>query len=292
MFVLMWVLVGVVVLMAFDILGRLVLHGEPSYTHRLNGKNTGNLFVYFPGILSDGVESSESLVEAWLGRGDVLIVSYHGKRFIPNVIVANTIAWLLKSGQHYTKVVFIGASMGGLLAYDTYGALGNELTPYTSEFILIDAPTSRGDLQSPLDIISLGSKIWWAGPISNLFSSLYFRLTFVKPKEENIEPGVDREKLAKHVALCMSFPLSWSMDQTRFIISHPPVTERSLAGVHVIYVRSTRDNDTVRQEAYDKWNAACRHKAVEVQVDSTHVGFSERPSTWWEAFMDTILPKV
>lgn len=254
---------------------------------------TKTLFVYFPGILVDGVTSSRELVSVWKQHRDVLLVSYDGRRFDASQIAKESAAKInsLIKTAGYEHIVFIGSSMGGLVSYDTIQQAAGFKSVDVS-LVLIDAPTKRSDLQSPLDKISLGSKIWWAGPISNLVSKPYFNATFVAPKEGNIEEGVDRDRLNQIVEQSKSYPLSWSMDQNRYLISHGEPDPGSLRNIRTVYVRSTRDNDTTRPRAFNPWNDAAGGNAVRILVDSTHVGFNERPETWRWAFQGQIIPAL
>ena len=279
--------IGLACIYCTDVAGRQLLDGSTSFS-RVESTTSDSrvLFVHLPGILTS--RTPAETVSFWSEYGDVLLVGYTGSRFDGSATseeVAHEITARL-SRDDYDTIVFIGSSMGGLVAYDTYARLDPSSADY--RFILIDAPTRRADLQSPLDTISLGSYLWWAGPISNPFSSLYFDATFVEPKEENIEPGVNRDQLADYVAHAKSHPLSWAMDQNRYIIGHKPIEPGSLSGVRVLYMRSIRDTDTVRQQAFDVWDAATGGTAEYLEVDSTHVGYVERPETWREAFENAV----
>ena len=282
--VLLFVVLVLIGTACFDAAGRLLLKGETRFQLvKSTTSDSSVLFVYLPGILADGVTSSTGLVPIWSKYGDVLLVSYDGKRFEGDQI-RHDVADMVTSGVNskgYKTIVFIGSSMGGLLSYDTALELeSRSADPIDLRFIFVDAPTGRKDLQSPLDKISLGSFAWWAGPISNPLSSLYFKLTFVRPKEKNIEEGLDRDALDQYVRSQMGYPLSWAMDQTRYIIRHDNVKADSLLGRRVVYIRSLRDTDTVREGAYDTWNSAADEQAEYIEVDSTHAGYAERPTTW------------
>ncbi len=293
-----WFIASLLLVLAigfFDASTRQLLSGSASFSvAQSENARSQTLFVYFPGILADGESSFKDQLPTLQERGDVLMVSYTGERFEAEVVVEQTTARISEDVQRvgYDSVVLLGSSMGGLVAYDTYQHLQQTHLAVKYSMILVDAPTGRHDLQSPLDKISLGSWVWWAGPISNLFSSVYFDATFVEPKEANIEPGVDRNQLARSVEKAKGFPLSWAMDQTRFIIGHDPLEVNSLKDIRVIYVRSTRDDDTVRPNSFDPWNSASGGKAVRIEVDSTHAGYAERPSTWNQALHSTILPAL
>lgn len=253
------------------------------YRDASNEKARDTLVVYFPGILTDGVSSSSELVGVWQRAGDVTLVSYEGKAFSGRQIIEKGVDHL--ATLSYRKVVFIGASMGGLPAYFTMLGLRAREPMLSYRLVLIDAPTGWKDLQLDLQIFAPAAWFWWAGPVGNVVSRLYYGATYVKPKEENIEPGVDRKALDKHVEANMSHPVSWGMDQNRFLMSHPDIKPGSLDGVRVDFVRSTRDTDTVRKTFIESWIKATGVVDYQIhEVDSTHVGFPERPETWRKFF--------
>lgn len=294
-----WVLFVVLVpagVLCFDAVGRLLLSSGAKFDLvRADNSNSHVLFVYFPGVLADG-SSADPLLPVLRNHGNVLRVSYSGQRFQGDIVAERSAAEIARQIRQrgITRVVLLGSSVGGLVAYDTYRRLQATSALSASarvDFVVMDAPTRRAELQSPLDTLALGSRLWWAGPISNLFSRPYFNAVFKAPKAENLELGVDQDQLAQSVERAKSFPLSWSMDQNRFIISHGPIALGSLVTAgRVLYVRSMRDDDTVRPEAFDSWNKAANGTAVRVEVDSTHVGFAERPETWRKAFRLKVLP--
>lgn len=288
-----WVLVvllALLMLLPIDALGRALFLRDKTRLDFIEYSKTEDsrvLFVYYPGILADGVKSSLKVSPVWAQSGDVLQVSYDGTKFSPNKVTKKVANWIGDHKGDYDTVVFIGSSMGGLLSYDTVPLIENQVADV--RFILVDAPTKRSDFQAPLDKLSLGTWAWWAGPISNLLiSKLYFKATFRGPAEENIEQEVDREELALRVKEAQSFPISTHNDWIRYIIGHEPLITGSLKGYPAIYLRSTRDHDTVRPEAYDVWAQAFGGELARMEVDSTHVGYNERPETWQVAFMEAI----
>lgn len=286
----LWVFLAIIVgIVLLDVVLRLFLDGSTD-VEVVEGNRHDVLIVYLPGILARGDTSSQELIDTWQRYGDVMLVSYKGNRFKSNRIAEDVALAITSQGNIYEKIVFIGSSMGGKLAQNVYIRM-NLLDRPKCMLIAIDAPTCRADFQPPLDKISLGAWVWWAGPISNLFSKLYFNTTFVEPKEENIEDGVDRERLAAVVKEAKSFPLSWSMDQNRFIMRDNVSHIDSLKALSVVYVRSTRDHDTVRPEAFNHWSTATTI-IQRVEVDSTHVGYNERPETWRRAFVEDIFPNL
>ncbi len=245
------------------------------------------LFIYYPGILADGVKSSLKVSPVWAQRGDVLQVSYDGTKFSPTKVVKTVAEWVTLHKADYDTVVFIGSSMGGLLSYDTVPLVVKQVRDI--RFILVDAPTKRSDFQKPLSLISLGTWAWWAGPINNLLiAKPYFAATFRGPAEENIEAGVDPEELALRVKEAQRFPISTHNDWIRYMIGHDRLERNSLVSSPAVYIRSTRDTDTVRPEAQDTWELAFGIGLKSMRVDSTHVGYNELPLTWQRAFPEAM----
>lgn len=242
------------------------------------------LLVYLPGILAGAKSSSEGLRSHWLQHGDVLLVEYRGQRFRAEEVVERVAENVNLRGIFYDRIVFIGSSMGGLLAHDVVLELGPSARE-KSTIVAIDAPTSAADFQSPLDKTSQLMRVLPFGPISNLVSGPVMSFLAVPPKERNIEIDVDRKELARRFKEMTSYPLSFYRDQVLYIISHGRLEPRSLSGLQMmIYVRSTRDNDTVRIDAYRAWWNAYGQKPVRLRIDSPHVAYAERPRTWNDAF--------
>lgn len=250
------------------------------------------LVVYFPGILTDGESSSVDVLPVWLQTGDVMLVSYEGDAFDGEAIIRQTVDKIARTAPQYKHIIFIGASMGGLLAYSTMVESRTLLSAIKYRLILIDAPTGWKDLQPGLQVPAPLAWLWWAGPFGNLASKLYYGATYVKPKPENIEPGVDQHALDEYIEGNMSHPVSWGMDENRFLMRHPQITRGSLDGVRVDFVRSTRDTDTVRKTFVQSW---LRKMSVDDyhmhDVDSTHVGLRERPKVWQELFRKLLATK-
>lgn len=252
------------------------------------------LIVYLPGILASSDMMPEKITRAWAERGEVWGVNYLSPRFRPEKIaegVANRIA--LHSDRHksLSRVVLIGSSMGGLLTYDirrqvaSYLLMSNNaLTP----LIPIDAPTCRKDLQSPWDWLVRGFLLVPFGPIWNPLSKLIMKKVFIPPKEENIEPDVDPEWLEWYITKARSFPLSFWRDQAMYIMKHGRPERGSIDDV-VVYIRSTNDDDTVREEALDPWieavSASTSGGILTVQAKGAHhAAYAESPGPYEEAF--------
>lgn len=288
MTVFLWIIGIIGVLLAVPMLdllvGWLVLRNRTRCPKKPEpGPGNRRLIMYYPGILADGIQSSLSVMPTWQRYGDVLAISYLGWWFNGKQTASNVVDWIEEHRNDYDEVVFIGSSMGGLLVYDTVTNEKFTELGLTAKLVLIDAPTRRADLQSPLDKVSLLAFIA-GGPFSNLFSRAYFEATFVAPEEENIEDGVDRDELAERVKEAKSFPLSINNCWVRYIVSHGRPDKELVDGFSGVYVRSLRDHGTTRPEAFESWSEPVDGMMPKFEVDSTHVGYNERPDTWQKAF--------
>lgn len=250
------------------------------------------LIVYLPGILASSDMMPERITRSWAERGEVWGVNYLSPRFRPEKIaesVANRIALYGDRHESLSRVVLIGSSMGGLLAYDIRRQVAshllmtnNALTP----LMPIDAPTGRKDLQSPWDWLVRGFILLPFGPIWNPLSKLIMKKVFIPPKEENIEEGVDPEWLEWYNAKSRSFPLSFWRDQAMYIMKHG-APERSSIDDLAVYIRSTEDDDTVRENAIDAWISAAGTGGgiYEVWAEGAgHAAYAESPGPYERAF--------
>lgn len=259
------------------------------------GPETRTLIVYLPGILASARGSAGDLLDDWREYGDVLLVEYGDDRFVADKVVEATVAAITSRLQEktYTQIVFLGSSMGGMLVYDVTMRLGVALDLIDDPFslpqidlVVLDAPTSARDFVSPNDKLAGVFQVLYPGPIMNQLNLV--AEMFVPPKEDNVEPGVDREELVRRVSEGSSFRFSFYADEVRYLMNHGPLSPGLDGLVHsVTYVQCVRDNVTIRPEASDAWFWAFMDTRV-VQVDSTHVGFAERPHTWEIAFRDIL----
>lgn len=282
------IIIAVVIVLSFgvDSVLRGQLSSKVSVDYLKGTSKSSTLIVYLPGILASAKNSSVDLIGIWRHYGDVYLVEYGDNRFSGSVIVrlvSNQIIRRQRAAQPYRRIVFIGSSMGGLLAYDVIRSLRKSLMVTPIELIALDAPTGAADFQPPNNLVAPILRLLPFGPIWNKLNLV--SKMFVPPKEVNIEPGVNRAELARRVGEGKNYRLSFWRDELCYIMGHGALRPGSLVGqvYRLTYVRSIRDNDTVRATAYNAW-AATTPIATRVEVDSTHVGFAERPKTWQQAF--------
>ncbi|MES2876458.1 MAG: hypothetical protein V4678_03220 [Patescibacteria group bacterium] len=278
----LWIIVAVIAIDA--VLRLIVLKSDTRFDFRKSDtSNSNTLLVYLPGILADGVQSSLLMVPTWQQYGDVLLVSYDGKRFKPQSISQDVAEWI-KNRKRYDKVVFIGSSLGGLLAYDTEARLTiGGVHDIDVDFLLLAAPTEWGDLKGPGKVSPL-MYLWWAGPISNATTGkLFLKALFQKPKDDNIEDGVDRKELEQRVREAQSTPFSVYADQIRYVLGHGRPPEGSLIGIDAVFVSFERD-EIVAEQAHRSWKPAFGGTLPLIKSDMTHVGYNEMPKASIRSF--------
>lgn len=256
------------------------------------GAETGTLIIYLPGILAGGEDSSQSLIETWLDHGDVLTVSYTGGRFDAEDVV-NTVVWSLKTApKSYLQFVFVGSSMGGLLALDVIDRLRRDRSSVVaySNLILIDSPSGSRDMMAGGNIAAPLMRLM---PLPWLFNGIggwLMSKMFMPPKDENIEGPKEGFAKIKSRALEMmgKFPFAVWRDQLAYMAAHSSPKAADFQGLRrIVYMRCDRNNETVRSQAAETWKRAAPELQV-VGVDSTHCGFIERPSVWNRHFKELL----
>lgn len=246
------------------------------------------LVVYLPGVSANPTMVPETLINTWSKAGRVWGVHYTSPRFRPEMVSFFIASWILRSCKHNTevrRVVLIGSSMGGLLAYDVQQQL--RLDNVDIDLILVDAPTGPEDLHFPGNIgISL-MRLLPFGPIWNKLHGPIMKRLFVQPMEDEIDKGVNREWLDEYVRQGRTCPPSRWRDQAMYILNHEAPKADSI-DASFIYIRSTKDDDTVRPEAADKWRQAVSSKSPRsFMLDAEgakHAAYAQNPHAYEEVF--------
>jgi thioesterase domain-containing protein len=246
--------------------------------------------VYLPGILAGARASSVGLIDTWRRNSDVDLVEYGDNRFSgPAVVrtVTDEIVRAQSAEKPYARIVIIGASMGGLVSYDVILQLRAERVATPIDLIVLDAPTSASDFQSPKDVGAPALRFLPFGPLWNQFNLV--KWVPHDPEPQNLEPGVNLVELHQRVVQAGKYRASFMRDEMVFIMDHGSLAPGSLNGKvdSLVYVRSTRDTDTVRPEAYNAW-ASAFSATTKKEVKSPHVGFGEYPKAWKQAFAELL----
>lgn len=247
---------------------------------------SGRLIVYLPGILADGDNSAESVINVWRRYGDVVTVSYTGDSFDAAGVV-RIVAATIRNDRQHDNVVLVGSSMGGMLALDVidnlrrHGGLTKKI-----DIIFVDSPASSRDMLAGGNV---GAPVMRALPFGRLYNWLgapLMRVMLIPPKDENIEPQLDRETIKREAMAAMGvYRLSMWRDQLVYMAAHPRLKQADFVGINrLVYLQCSRNNETVKQpQAADAWGFAAG-RMFTIRVDSTHCGYRERPVIWQEAF--------
>lgn len=280
--------------------------GKASVKHSFgesNGKPKRTLFVHLPGLMGDGVTQIQNVLDTFLERGDVLAVHYDGELgkearvFDARLIVERTVLEIVwrKAQKQFDDIVFIGTSMGGKLAYQIAQLLRFQLAIRTKA-LLIDAPLGRRDFQRPLDLSSPALRFLPYVPVLNLIYVVPFLerlimnvLFVVPPKEADIDEGLtraERVNLDNSVTEARKTKTPFHRDQVLSILE-PLGTEFGSPWDKgdVVYMRSGRDNDTVRDSAYESWRELLGYDIHRLRLPKAkHCAYGQNPRSYRPAF--------
>jgi hypothetical protein len=182
--------------------------------------------------------------------------------------------------------------MGGLLSLDVVSWLRDHGgTDKTIKLIAVDSPSGS---QNMLAGGNIGAPVLRFLPFGRLYSWMgagLIKMMLVPPKDENIEPGLDRAAVKREgIAMMSQATLSSWRDQLVYIASRKQLSASDFDGIDapVVYMRCDRNNETVSQPiAANTWSTTSKTVMV-VGVDSTHCGFLERQATWRKAFASVL----
>lgn len=244
------------------------------------------LIVYLPGILANADMISPRVLKSWSEHGEVWGANYGLPRFLPDRIAYEVSEWVLRQCEQdgsIRNVVFIGSSMGGLLANDVLRILQlhTHMFRVKTYLMAVDAPTEAKDLQWPFDLAAPALAYFPFGP----FWSSIFKPVVIPPKKSETDSDVDPDWLAQQVAAARSFSLSFYRDQVMYIVDHGTPKAGSIT-CPVVCIRSTKDDDTVRYSAARKWqDAATNGQWFEFRAKGAkHAAFAQNPAAYEEVF--------
>lgn len=272
------VLVIPIAILGIDWVLRKGLPDEPTLTQYPGSNNSKELFVLLPGAQVSGTPLFVQLRLPLQQRGDVLVVDYNPLKFNANTVVTHT---LERMSLAYEKITFIGASMGGLVAYDCAQELHRRGDTREISFILLDTPTGTDDLAMGRAARIVGHFPF--GPFSNLFTRPVWEFGFIPSKIEDIHPR-DIGQLEMLWNSYRTYPLSGYVDQLKYMTSHPslqPVPE-----FRVVFIQSTRD-EVVEVQAYANWQRVFNDTPL-LLVDSTHISFLDEPDRYEAAITQAL----
>ena len=120
-----------------------IADNRPSFTLATDSRRRRVLIVALAGFGAESEEFFAPVADALASNGDVLYVNY-GAVFDPRAIVADTIAKIKQLNEDitYRRIILIGVSMGGKLAWEIY----RQLDPNVRRLLFIDTPLNKRDL--------------------------------------------------------------------------------------------------------------------------------------------------
>lgn len=274
----------VVVALVIDLLMRHSIKSSVGfeYDSKYHSNQCSTAVIYLPGLLAHGGISSREVRDTWAQYGGVVAVNYDGGRFRPRQVI-QTVSDMIETDWgvgKFRQIVFVGSSMGGLLAHGVHQELRKRGIKIPTGIIALDAPTRSKDLQAPLDKYAAVFRFLPAGPAFNLVPVP--RILFRGPKQDSLERTVvmNPQNLNAGVAYSQSRKTSYYLDQVAFIASQHGLARDSLRYCKVAYVRSSKDVDTVRASAFQQWNDAACGQAHHIEVSAKHVAYAESPSVY------------
>ena len=231
--------------------------------------------VFLDGVQSSGVTPGSTLSAFMQGYGDVVRVQY------PESIGFNgkkAARQILEFIQHYRQVVFVGVSLGGLLAYDIIALAKRRGLKIDFRLGLISAPTGLTDLKDP--------NAKWARFIPGFpLPRIVSRKLLFKGPFPDFDPSIDeaeKEELDWHENNSREYPFGPWIRQVAFIARHPALDEEVLDRVVTVYVRTQSDPYVRVRRAHINWGAAYWNGSlpeIVVPVDG-HCNMLAYPREW------------
>lgn len=312
-----WLVAVLIVLVVLDsTLGRWLLK-RMAVTFEAHSKEggspgSGRFLVHFPGILFDGVEGVNEILDALLkhvSEGLFIRCGFH--RFLSREVIEKTAAEIGPPTADRRLLDIVGTSVGGKMGLDlikiletNYGwkrdvitvnhrpvadALDIQVSDVT-RIGLIETPLSVKMFMEPGDKLAILLSKLYPGPLVSWVAQFIIPGTFILPFDYNIEDDErDKDEVRKIALKRMSaFKFSMICDLQRYLVNENVDFLKGAIGVHVTYMVCIRNNVTVSQPfALDEvWRTISEHtKSFDViEVDSPHCGYLERKRTWSETF--------
>jgi pimeloyl-ACP methyl ester carboxylesterase len=230
--------------------------------------------VILPGI-QDDPEIPLDIIET-IGNFDCMAVNYPTKRFSDRELVD---AVIVRLGQEKVEeVLFIGISMGGLLAAQIITELSRRPVLHIKPvgLVLWNSPRRIEDLyqagRAKWAVRLLRPISWLLNPLSR---PLFERLNGSQPPAP-LEEQADAAALARAHEFALKEKASAYLAKLRYI-GHAKRLKFRLGGIKVVYVHASLD-DVVRMQAIGHWlDSLPRGTRATVAAVSTHCGFTQAP---------------
>lgn len=178
---------------------------------------------------------------------------------------------VIKKVKPYDSVVFVGVSMGGLLAYDIIKKLRDQGDTRHFGVVLIDSPAVTSDVNLPQ--FQKDAAGWPFGAISNLFAPSGFN----RDAPAFIAKDANRQQLEALWTSYETWPFSCKSDQGGYTLEHPPL--ESLPDVTWYFIQSEEDA-FVYESAHGNWEKTQGLMPIFIVKQGVHASLLNQPSVY------------
>jgi hypothetical protein len=252
-----------------DAASRLTLSDEPTVqSYKGTGTKTSRI-VYLGGAGSrPSAQAAGMLATLQAEAKNVDVIEFAAGKFSEDKII-DFVTQRIENDEH---VVFVGASLGGLLSYDTIKHLRDSGDTRKFGVVLIDAPAVSGDV---VGIPWVLKQLSWI-PLGGI-TNLWFHPPFDRNAPATIDPDADRQKLEALWQSYETWETSCWVDQGDYVFSHDSLVR--LTDVTWYFIRSGAD-DFVGENARSHWQNAEGPMEGGTVPEGKHIAFLNRPSVY------------
>ncbi len=189
--------------------------------------------------------------------------------------IEKTVNLVIEKIKPYSHVTFVGASMGGLVAYDVIQELRKRGDHHHFGLILIDSPTGKW---ADVGGVPWGAKLAACLPFGKLSNGMFSSprpqgdLSQIHPKD----PG----KMEKFWDEYATYPWSGYSSQGCYVFYHDVL--QPLEGVTATFIRSQKDT-FVLDSAIEEWRNVVKLEDT-FRVNASHMSFLDEPVLYEQAF--------
>ncbi len=241
----------------------------------------GNILIVV--LAGFGAESDEFFepIRPYLERfGEVLAVNY-GQEFDASTIIDDTVEEIKsQTTDRFTRIILIGASMGGKLGWEIW----QQLDPTIARIIMLDVPFDRHDLPMFQRVVAAANSC--LPKHSAGIDKIVTRVAFAEPDTKRL--SLTDEQLAKIQESVVNTQTRNGVlrmkQQTDYLkASNMAITSAEKRAVHgrVVCITSTNGTDVVLHRWRGSWEKFFRiesmpqHRLHHFQVAAKHVAFDQ-----------------
>ncbi|HET6746582.1 MAG TPA: alpha/beta hydrolase [Candidatus Saccharimonadales bacterium] len=252
-----------------DAASRLALSDEPTVqSYKGTGTKVGRIVFLGGAGASPSAQAAGMLAMLQAEAKNVDVIEYASGKFSSKKIEDFVIA-RIADDEH---VIFVGASLGGLLSYDIIKKL--RVSGDTRKFgvVLIDAPASGSDV---IGIPWILKQFSWL-PLGGI-TNQWYHPPFDRNAPALIDPDANRQQLEALWQSYETWETSCWINQGDYVFSHDPI-ER-LTDVTWYYIRSGAD-DFVGENSRSHWQNDQGPMEGGIVPEGKHIAFLNRPKLY------------